>query len=331
MNDLVRQQSAVEETQERLTDARQQAEQIKVTDELLQRIRQATDAAELANARLSVAATRVTFDIPSDRLAGIEADGVPLTDPPTSIEAVEPVSITIPERGTILIEPAVADRDQLLRAERGAKAELDAALGEVEAQTLAEAQVLRDQRRDLEVIADAAKQELERIAPDDGAATFQPRIDELRRTLEGPPADEHTPEKEQAEAALESAQAELQRARDEERVAREAVDERARTVTDLEVEVRTLQNAVDSQTEVVERREEQLRSDAEGAPDQELADAYENGGAGRDGTETNRLLAGGGANRSVPGRSWKRASHDCRRRFKNAKATASIYESRASA
>ena len=275
LNDLLRQQSAVEAAQERLADARRQAEEIKVTDESLQRIRQATDAAEQANARLSVAATRVTFDIPSDRLAGIEADGVPLTDPPASIEAVEPVSITIPERGRILIEPAVADRDQLLRAEREAKVKLDAALGEVEAQTLAEAQILRDQRRDLEVIADVAQQELERIAPDDGAATLQPRIDELRRTLESLPADEDTPEKEQAEAALESAQAEVQKARDEERVAREAVDERARSVTDLEVEVRTLQNAVDSQTEVVERRDEQLQSDAEGVPDQELADACE--------------------------------------------------------
>ena len=275
LNDLLRQQSAVEAAQERLTDAQQQAEQIKVTDESLQRIRQATDAAEQANARLSVAATRVTFDIPSDRLAGIEADGVPLTDPPETVEAVEPVSITIPERGSILIEPAVADRDQLLRAEREAKAELDAALGEVEAQTLAEAQILRDQRRDHEVIADAARQELERNAPDDGAATLQPRIDELRRTLESLPADEDTPEKGQADAGLESAQAELQKARDEERVAREAVAERARSVSDLMVEVRTLQNVVDSQTEVVERRDEQLRSDAEGVPDQQLAEAQE--------------------------------------------------------
>ena len=275
LNDLLRQQSAVEAAQERLADAQRQAEQIKVTDESLQRIRQAAETAEQANARLSVAATRITFDIPSDRLAGIEADGVPLKDPPTTVEAVEPVSITIPERGSILIEPAVADRDQLLRAEREAKAELDAALSEVGAQTLAEAQILRDQRRDLEVTADAAQQELERIAPHDGAPTLQPRIDELRQTLEGLLSDEDTPQKEQAEAALESAQTELQKARDEERVAREAVDERAQAVSDLMVEVRTLQNTVGSQTELVERRDEQLQSGTEGVPDQQLADAYE--------------------------------------------------------
>ena len=273
--DLLRQQSAVEAAQERLTDAQRQAEQIKVTDESLQRIRQAADTAEQANARLSVAATRITFDIPSDRLTGIEADGVPLTDPPRTVEAVEPVAITIPGLGRILIEPAVADRDQLLRAEREAKAELYAELSEVGAKTLAEAQILRDQRRDLEVTADAAQQELERIAPHDGVPTLQPRIDELRKTLEGLPEDEDTPQKEQAEAALGSAQTELQKARGEERVARETVDEKARAVSDLMVEVRTLQNTVDSQTELVERRDEQLQSDAEGLPDQQLAEAYE--------------------------------------------------------
>ena len=274
LNDLLRQQSDVEAAQERLADAQRQAEQIKVTDESLQRIRQAVDVAEQANARLSVAATRIRFDIPSHRLAGIEADGVPLTDPPRTVEAVEPVAITIPERGRILIEPAVADRDQLLRAEREAKAELQAALSEVDAKTLADAQILRDQRRDLEVTAGAVRQELERLAPPDSAPALQPRIDELRQALETLPAEDDTvqlPQRDQAEAALDSAQTELQKARDEERIARETVDERARAISDLSVEVRTLQNAVDSQTELVERRDESLRSDAEAVPDEQLA------------------------------------------------------------
>ena len=276
LNDLLRQKSDVEAAQERLADAQRQAEQIEVTDEALQRIRQAADIAEQANARLSVAATRISFDIPSDRLAGIEADGVPLTDPPTTVEAVEPVAINIPERGQILIEPAVADRDQLLRAEREAKAELQAALSEVGAKTLADAQILRDQRRDLEVAADAARKELERLAPPGSAPTLQPRIDELRQALEALPTEQDTvqmPQRDHAEAALDSAQTELQKARDEERIAREAVDEKGRAVSDLRVEVRTLQNAVDRQTELVDRRATRLRSDAQAVPDQQLAAA----------------------------------------------------------
>ena len=276
LSDLLSRQSDVEAAQERLADAQHQAEQIQVTDESLQRIRQAAEIADRANARLSVAATRISFDIPSDRLAGIEADGAPLADPPTTVEAVEPIAITIPERGRILIEPAVSDRDQLLRAERQAKADLHAALSAVGAQSLAEAQILRDERRDLEVTASAARKELDRLVPTGDVLTLQPRIDELRQALEALPSEEDTdqlPQRDQAEAALDSAQTELQKARDEERIAREAVEVRADVVTELSVEVRTLQNTVDSRIELIERRDERLRSDAESVSDQQLTDA----------------------------------------------------------
>ena len=276
LSDLLHRQRDIEAAQERLADAQYQAEQIQVTDDSLQLIRQAAEIADQANAKLSVAATRIRFDIPSDRLPGMEADGAPLTDPPATVEAVEPVAITIPERGRILIEPAVADRDQLLRALREAKTELDAALSAVGAQSLAEAQVQRDQRRDLEVTASAARQELERLLPPGDASTLHPRIDELSQALESLTSGEEMgqlPQRDQVEAALDVARTEVQKARDEERIAREAVNERVRAVSELSVEVRTLQNSVNSQTELVERRDERLRSLAESASDQQLAAA----------------------------------------------------------
>ena len=278
LSDLLHRQSEVGFAQERLAAVQRRAEQIQVTDEFLQRIRQAAEIADKANAQLRVAATRISFDIPSDRLAGIEADGAPLTDPTTTVEAVEPVAITIPERGRILIEPSVADRDQLLHQEREAQAELRAALGAVGAQSLAEAQVLRDERRDLEATANAAQEELERLAPPGGAQTLQPRIDLLRESLEALPSECETdqlPPRDDAEAALDSAQTELQKARDEERIAREAVEVRADAVTELSVDVRTLQNSVDSQTELIEMRQERLRTEDESVSDQELAEASE--------------------------------------------------------
>ena len=276
LSDLLRRQSDVEAAQDRFAVAQSQAEQIQVTDESLQRIRQAAEIADQANARLRVAATRISFDIPSDRLAGIEADGAPLTDPPATVEAVEPVVITIPERGRILIEPAVADRDELLRAEREAKAELHAALSAVGAQSLADAQMLRDERRDLEVIASAARQELERLAPPSDAPTLQPRIDELRHSLTALLSEgeaDQLPQRGHAEAALDSAQTDLQKARDEERIAREAVDARAQAVAELSLEVRTSQITVNNQTELIEKRKERLRIDAEAVSDQQLAAA----------------------------------------------------------
>ena len=276
LSDLLRRQSDVEAVQERLADAQSQAEQIQVTDESLQRIRQAAEIADKANAQLRVAATRISFEIPGDRLAGFEADGAPLTDPPATIESVEAVAITIPERGRILIEPAVADRDQLLRAEREARAELHAALSEVGAQSLADAQVLRDQRRDLEVAASALWEELERLAPPSGELTLQSRIDELRQLLVAIPPEgemDQLPKRAHAEAALQSAQAELRKTRDEERITREAVDGRAQVVADLSLEVRTSQLTVNNQTELEKKRQDRLRIDAEAVSDQQLAAA----------------------------------------------------------
>ena len=278
LNDLLRRQSDIETVQKRLADAQRKAEQIQVTDETLQRIRESAEIADQANARLSVAATRIRFDIPSDRLAGIEVDGAPMTDPPTTVEKVDPVEITIPERGRILIEPSVADRDQLLRRKREAQAELRAALGVVGAQSLAEAQVLRDERRDLEATANAAQEELKRLAPPGGGQTLQPRIDQLRESLEALPSQSGTdqlPRKDDAEAALHSAQTELQKARDEERIAREAVEVRADAVTELSVDVRTLKNSVDSNTELIEMRQERLQTEDESVSDQKLAEATE--------------------------------------------------------
>ena len=278
LNDLLRRQSDIEAVQKRLADAQRKAGQIQVTDETLQRIRESAEIADQANARLSVAATRIRFDIPSDRLAGIEVDGDPMTDPPTTVETVDQVEITIPERGRILIEPSVADRDQLLRREREAQAELRAALGVVGAQSLAEAQVLRDERRDLEATANAAQEELKRLAPPGGGQTLQPRIDQLRQSLEALPSQSETdqlPRKDDAEAALHSAQTELQKARDEERIAREAVKVRADAVTELSVDVRTLKNSVDSNTELIEMRQERLQTEDESVSDQKLAEATE--------------------------------------------------------
>ncbi len=275
---LLRRQSDIDAAQKRLADARSGAEQIQVTDESLQRLRHATDVADQANARLSVAATRISFDVPSDRLAGIEVDGAPLTDPPNTVETVEQVEITIPERGRILIEPSVADRDQLLRQERGAQEDLRAALAEAGAQSLADAQILRDQRRDLEATANAARQEIERLAPPNSTPTLQPRIDELRQALEDVPSEgepDRLPPRDQAESALRSAQTELQKARDEERIAREVVEVRAGAVTELSVDVRTLKNSVESQAELIQMRQERLQTEDESVSDQELSEATE--------------------------------------------------------
>ena len=276
LSDLLRRQCDVATIQQRLDETRRKADQIHVTEESLQRIREATQAFDQAKAQLSVATTRIGFDIPSDRLAGIEVDGYQLNVPPGAIEAVKRVVITIPERGRITVDPAIADRDQLLQAERAAQAGLRAALEEAGAQSLAEAEILRDQRRDHEADSNAARGELERILPPGGASTLQNRIEELRQSQSSMPPEWQTvelPARGHAEAELRNAQADLQKAREGQRIARAAVEERGTAIASLNDEVLKAQSSVEFRTELVERRQEKLQSDAEAASDDQLAAA----------------------------------------------------------
>ena len=76
-----------------------------------------------------------------------------------------------------------------------------------------------------------------------------------------------------AEAELRSALAELQSARGEERIARAVAAERSAAVAECSGKVGEAQIAVDFQTELIQRRHAKLRSDAETAPDDQLAAA----------------------------------------------------------
>ncbi len=274
LGDLIQRQADVADAQQRLNDAQRQVEQIKVTDKSLRRIREAVDAVNQAAAQLKTAATRISFDIPGDRLVGIEVAGAPLADSSRTIEALEQVSIVIPERGRILVDPAIPDHDSLSRTERVAQTKLRAALKQAGAQSLDEAEDLHEQRRDFEVTVKATEQELKRITPPEGALAVQSRIEELRRgqssvLSEGQTAD--LPERSSAEEALRSAQAELRDARQTELLARVALDEWNRAAAEHNTEVIEAQAAVDSQTKIIQRLEKRLHSDTETASDEQLA------------------------------------------------------------
>ena len=278
LSDLLLRQDDIAAARQRLDDARRQAMQIQVTDEFLQRIRIAAGAVSQATAQLNAVATRISFDVPADRLAGIEADGVPLTDASKTIKAVRPVVIHIPERGRILIDPAVADRNHLLRQQREAQAELDTALEQAGAHSLTEAEILRDQRHDLDATVSSAEEKLMRLASPNDSSMLQARIDELRQQQAALPSERRTarlPERNQAEATLRRAQTELQDAKDTEQAAQAALQERDRFLSERRSEVFLAQSAVDISTEMVQQREEQLNSDVEAEPDDQLAAAVD--------------------------------------------------------
>ena len=273
LRELLRRQEDIADAQRRLNDAQYQAQQIKVTEKSLQRIRQAEDAAKQATVQLKTAAPRIRFDIPSDRLAGIEVAGAPLTDPTMTIEALEQVAVVIPERGRILVDPAIPNRDKLLRAQRTAQTKLRAALKQAGAQSLVDAEAQRDQRRTFEATAKATERELKRRTPSDDALMFQDRIEELSRWQESLSSEwqaTELPERDYAEAALRNTQTELRNAKNEERAASVALEERRQAVEKHRMGVFKAQTAVDSQTEVIQQREKKLSNDVETTSDEQL-------------------------------------------------------------
>ena len=120
--------------------AQQGAAAILVTDEAIEGIRHAAQGLETIRGRLNAAATLVSFDMTEDEISGIDVDGEPLTGDRRSVQSVEPVTITVPDRGRITVEPAIKDRDKLLRQRRDAEAALREALEDVGAKSVTDAE-----------------------------------------------------------------------------------------------------------------------------------------------------------------------------------------------
>jgi energy-coupling factor transporter ATP-binding protein EcfA2 len=177
-----------EAADKRLMDAQQKATAILVNDEAMKRIHSAAKALETFTSRLSAAATLITFDIPPERLSGIELDGEPLSAEQRSLRAVAATTIAIPERGRITIEPAVQDRNRLLNQEREAKAKLQDELDRVGAATFNDAEDQHARRQKLLQEAELARQEAELHAPvtherEAGAQALADCIEGLRQIL----------------------------------------------------------------------------------------------------------------------------------------------------
>ena len=225
--------------------AQQGAVAILVTDENIQAIRDAAKKLETARSRLSAAATVVSFDMPSDRLSKIEVDGAALAGDHTSVEAVEGTNITIPDYGSISVQPAIKDRDKLIAQQRDANDALKAALEECGVKSFDAAEEQLAKREKLLRDAELARQEAELHAPetDDYAAGAEPLADHiagLKAILERELADlgiESLPSEKEAEQALTSVQESVQEARDTQTTARAALggpeEEMGRIQTEL--------------------------------------------------------------------------------------------------
>lgn len=261
--------------EKRLGEAQQGAAAILVTDPVIEAIRGAAKGLETVESRLSAAATRITFDMPPKALSGIEIDGQALSAEQPSVQAVEPVTIAIPDRGRITIEPAIKDRDKLLGQQRAAKATLKDALQAGGIKTLNEAEDQYSRRQKLLQTAELARQEVElhASATDDyeaGAQALSDHIEGLRNILTREMVEldaDELPEHAEAKAALRVALEQAEEARRAVDTARAALAGPEMTLSELQTELGTVKARYDDGME----RLETLRRQIAGA-EQELSD-----------------------------------------------------------
>ena len=269
--------------EDRQRQAQQKAAAILVTDKSLAAIRKADKDLEAVASRLSAAATLVLFDIAAERRAGIEIDGQPLKAGQSSVQAVEPTTIVIPDGGRVTVEPAIKDRDNLLRQQRDAVAKLREALAAVSTATASDAEEQCAARQSLLQEAELARQEAALHAPatedhDAGAQALSDYIEGMRTILEREKTElqlERLPARSEAEAALRTARDQAAESRDSLQTARAALTGPEEALTRLQSEVAT----VNARHEEAEKRVEMLRhqlTDAEAAcADDQLAAAIE--------------------------------------------------------
>ncbi len=234
--------------EKRLLEAQQGAAAILVTNEAIEAIRSTAKELETIESRLSTAATRVVFDMTQKSLSGIEIDGQPLSGEQPSVQAVEPVTIAIPDRGRIMIEPAIKDRGKLLGQRREAKDRLKDALQAGGTDTVNVAEEQYGRRQKFVQAAELARQEAELHAPatndhNAGAQALSNYIEGLRKILTREKAGleaEELPEHTEADVALRTAVEQSEEARRAAGTARAALDGPEKTVSQLQTELGTV-------------------------------------------------------------------------------------------
>ena len=278
----------------RQRQAQQAAAAILVTDQAIEAIRNAKRGLEAVQGRLNAAATLISFDMTQDGLSGIEVDGEPLTVDRSSIQAVEAVAITLPHRGRITVEPAIRDRDELLRRQRNAKTALKEALEGLGANSVSDAEDQCAKRQELLRDAYLARQEAELYAPatndhEAGAQALADYIEGLRQVLkrEMNELDLHDlPARQEAETAFRTAQRQAVEARSALVTARAALSGPDDTLGGLQTEIGTFQGRYDESKDRLKKLQDQVAQAEKERSHDQLAAAIEGAHAALSDQET---------------------------------------------
>jgi chromosome segregation ATPase len=271
LHDQLKKAQAAEKRQH---EAQQGAAAILVTDKAIQGTRAASKAVETIGARLSAAATTITFDMKPESLSGIEVDGKPLSGARPAVQAVEPASITIPGRGRIIVDPAIKDRDKLIAQQRDANTKLKAALESAGATSVQDAEEQYAKRQALLQDATFARQEAALHAPatDDyeaGALPLADHVEGLRNVLARDKDElglQELPSRQDAEPALSNAEMQAEQARHDVDTARAKLAGPGDTLERLKMELTTAKTRHDDAAAQLKQRKETCRKAEDACP-----------------------------------------------------------------
>lgn len=258
--------------------AQQGVAAILVTGENIEAIRSSAKELETARARLSAAATIVSFDMASDQLSKIEVDGAALAADQSAVEVVDATIITVPDYGSITVQPAIKGRDELIEQQRAANQALKAALENcgVKSVELAEEQLAK--REKLLRDAELAKQEAELHAPatddyDAGAEPLADHIAGLKTILETELADlgiDSLSTEKEAEKALTSAQDDATESRDTLSTARAGLVGPEDEISRIQAELGGVKTRYEDGKERLERQKSDLTETEKQTSDDDL-------------------------------------------------------------
>ncbi|MDZ7841701.1 MAG: AAA family ATPase [Gammaproteobacteria bacterium] len=266
------------ETRER--EARRSAAAILVTEESLKAIRGAANELEAVTNRLTAAATRIGFDMTGEGLDGIEVDGEPLSADRRSVQAVESTTIAIPGRGRIMVEPAIKDRDELVRTQQEARAALKERLETAGAASVQDAEDQHAQRAKALQDAELARQESALHAPatdecQAGAQALGDHIGSQHQILAREMAElgiETLPAPREAEEAFRAAQEQAEAARRALDTARAELSGPQDSLSRVQAELGTVQGRFEDGQARLDKLRRELAEAETASPDDALRD-----------------------------------------------------------
>ena len=150
--------------QQNIRELEEKASEIHVTEQLMREVEEANRRLSIADAKIKTNAASVIFELEEGGAEGVTINGIELEDNHHEVKVAEKLSIGIPQRGTIVVQPP----EDLLPEREAAKLEMERLLESCKAKSVEHVNTLYKERSELIQSATLAQRELEVLLKNSG-------------------------------------------------------------------------------------------------------------------------------------------------------------------